>query len=202
MAAHEFDSIVQSIDGGQTWTSVPMDAGMAQGGATGFVFFIDTGTAASTRTTWLWLGQQGGTFRTLNSGTNWAKVDNNDHTPGSSQIYQPDKSGVLFMAGQFSASGDGVLRSTDFGQTFAHVGNNQPETNVIGTSKNLYAMYSFVGVGAAFEVSAVPGTGTWSSPATPSGMTGAAQFAKTNDGTHNILVGAMWTSGIWRYIEP
>jgi hypothetical protein len=202
MAAHEFDSIVQSIDGGQTWTSVPMDAGMAQGGGTGFVFFIDTGTATSTRTTWLWLGQQGGTFRTTNNGTTWAKVDNNNHTPGSSQIYQPDKSGVMFMAGQFSASGDGVLRSTDFGQTWAHVGNPEAETNVIGTSKNLYAMYSFVGLPAAFEVGAVPGTGTWASPATPTGMTGAAQFAKTNDGTHNILVGAMWTSGIWRYIEP
>jgi hypothetical protein len=31
---------------------------------------------------------------------------------------------------------------------------------------------------------------------------GPAQVAVLNDGTHNILVGAMWNSGVWRYVEP
>jgi hypothetical protein len=49
---------------------------------------------------------------------------------------------------------------------------------------------------------AQPGTGTWVAPGTPIGLTGAAQVSLVNDGAHNILVGAKWTSGVWRYVEP
>ena len=28
------------------------------------------------------------------------------------------------------------------------------------------------------------------------------QHLMVNDGTHNILLGAMWNAGLWRYIEP
>jgi hypothetical protein len=31
---------------------------------------------------------------------------------------------------------------------------------------------------------------------------GTGQIALVNDGTHNILVGAMYNSGVWRYVEP
>jgi len=58
MAGHEHDSIVESVDGGQKWTAVPLNIGMLTIGRTGFVFFINTGNAATTRGTWLWIGDK------------------------------------------------------------------------------------------------------------------------------------------------
>jgi fibronectin type 3 domain-containing protein len=212
MGGHEFDSVVESTDGGQTWTSVSIASGMLQNGGTGFIFFINTGVASTTRGTWLWIAQQSGgnfgTWRTANAGTAWVEVDRNEHPLGAAQIYQPDKNGVVYMAGLYSALGTGVLRSADYGQTWAHVGLNNSETVVVATSKDVYSMYGIpVGPGGTtnpvFEVGAQPGNGTWVAPGTPSTlMQGAAQMSIVNDGTHNILLGAMWNSGVWQYIEP
>jgi len=205
MAAHEFDSTVESIDGGQTWTSVHLENGMIQNGRTAFVFFVNTGTASTTRGTWLWIGDIDGggmgTWRTVNNGANWVQVDRNEHPGGTAQIYQPDDNGVVYMAGTDSSLGGGVLRSTDYGQTWSHVGLTNDETIVFGTPKNIYAMY-----GAApnphFEGGTQPGTGTWVAPGTPAALLSAGQVAVVNNGTHNILVGGMWQSGVWRYVEP
>jgi hypothetical protein len=213
MTGHEQNSVVQSTDGGQTWAAVSIAPGMVQGAfLTGYISFIDTGNSSTTRGTWLWLAQQSGgiygTWRTTDSGGTWVQVDTNEHPGGSFQIYQPDTSGVLFMAGTGSALGQGVLRSTDFGQTWSHVGLNEIEDVVYGTSKYVYSGYGApVGptgtTDPSFEVAAQPGTGTWTAPGTPTGLfQGPAQFAVVNDGTHNILLGAMWNAGLWRYIEP
>ncbi len=212
MAGHEHDSIVESVNGGKKWTAVPLDSGMLTMGRTGFVFFINTGDAATTRGTWLWIGEQSGgingTWRTANSGANWVQVDKNEHPPGAAQIYQPDSNGVVFMAGSNSIHGQGVLRSADYGQTWTHVGLTNDESVVVGTAKNVYSMFGFpAGPGAtfdsSFEVAAEPGNGTWVAPGTPAGLTqGAAQISAVNDGSNNVLVGAMWNSGLWRYIEP
>jgi hypothetical protein len=100
------------------------------------------------------------------------------------------------------------LRSSDYGQTWIHVGLGANEAVVFGTSQHVYAMYGYpVGPGgttdAAFEVAFQPGTGTWVQPGTPAGLTqGSAQVVVVNDGTHNVAVGAMYNSGVWRYVEP
>jgi fibronectin type 3 domain-containing protein len=213
MSGHEFDSLVQSTDGGQTWTAVNLDNGMLTGGKSGFIAFINTGNATTTRNTWLWIGQESGgvqgTRRTTNGGTTWVKVDKNEQPIGLSQVYQPGTNGVLFMAGQFSDLGRGILRSMDYGQTWSHVGLDRVQAVVIGTAKNTYGMYSFP-FGAAtnydplFQVASQPGTGTWVSPASATATLtqGAAQLATVNDGTHNVLIGAMWNRGVWRYVEP
>ena len=212
MVGHEMDFLVESIDGGQNWTNVSIDNGMLETGGTGAIFFINTGDASSTRGTWLWMGQQSGgvygTWRTSSSGANWIKVDKNEHPHGASQIYQPDNNGVVYMAGAYSSLGWGVLRSGDYGQTWTHIGMSSNETVVVGTSKNVYSMFGYpIGPGGstnpAFEISAQPGTGSWVTPNTPDSLTqGSAQIAVLNDGSHNILVSAMWNSGVWRYIEP
>lgn len=212
MAGHEHDSIVESHDGGRKWTAVPLDAGMLTNGRTGFVFFINTGNATTTRGTWLWIGEQSGglngTWRTANSGATWVQVDQNEHPPGAAQIYQPGNNGVVFMAGSNSILGQGVLRSADYGQTWTRVGLTNIESVVIGTSKNVYSMFGFpAGPGAtfdpSFELAADPGNGTWVAPGTPAGLTqGAAQISTVNNGSSNVLIGAMWNSGLWRYIEP
>jgi hypothetical protein len=212
MAGHEHDSIVESHDGGRKWSAVPLDIGMLTNGRTGFVFFINTGNAATTRGTWLWIGEQSGglngTWRTADSGATWVHVDTNEHPLGAAQIFQPDSNGVVYMAGSSSILGQGVLRSADYGQTWTHVGLTNNESVVFGTSKNVYAMFGFpAGPGGtfdpSFELAAQPGDGTWVAPGTPAGLTqGAAQISAVNDGSNNILVGAMWNSGLWRYVEP
>jgi hypothetical protein len=135
-------------------------------------------------------------------------VDLNEHSLGAAQIYQPDTSGVIYMAGEYSALGQGVLRSTDYGKTWIHVGLNNPEIVVVGTAKNVYGMVGGPGGPGSvtdphFEVGSQPGTGTWVEPGTPADLIdGAAQIGVVNDGTHSILVGAMWNVGVWRYVEP
>ena len=167
----------------------------------------------TTRGTWLYSGDFGGgkgTWRTVNSGAQWEKVDSNEYI-GNFQTYQPDTNGVIYMAGINSALGNGVLRSRDYGQTWSHVGINVIESVVIGTSKNTYAMYGYpVGpTGTAdpsFQVAAQPGTGTWVAPGAPTTPAtlrqGSALLITVNDGTHNILLSAQWNAGVWRYVEP
>ena len=212
MAGHEMDYLVESVDGGQTWTNLPLASGMLENGGTGAIFFINTGNAASTRTTWMWMAQQSGgiygTWRTANSGAHWSQVDKNEHPHGASQIYQPDNNGVVYMTGAYSSLGWGVLKSGDYGQTWSHVGMSNNENAVFGTPKNVYAMFGYpIGAGGvnnpAFEIASQPGTGTWAAPGTPAALTqGSAQIAVVNDGTHNVFIGAMWNSGVWRYVEP
>jgi photosystem II stability/assembly factor-like uncharacterized protein len=211
MAGHEMNLLVESFDAGHTWQSVMLDAGMNENGGTAGIFFIDTGNAATTRKTFLWIAQQSdqyGTWRTADAGMTWTRVDKNEHPHGLSQIYQPDTGGVVYMAGAYSMFGWGVLRSADYGETWQHVGNMGGQAVVFGTAKNVYAMSSgAVGLGGmldpTLELAPQPGTGMWTSPGTPAAMTiGAAQAAVVHDGTHAIVVTANWGAGLWRYVEP
>jgi hypothetical protein len=208
MTGHAVDLLVESIDGGTTWRTITTAAGMAGNGGTGEIIFIDNGTAAQTRVTWLWMGAPSGgmvgTWRTTNSGGTWTRVDSNEHTTGVTQTFQPDTGGVMYMAGVYSALGWGVLRSTDYGVTWAHVGEATQEAIVFGTSKNVYAMYGWGNpADPVFEMTAEPGTGTWTAPGTPAAMTlGPSQAAIMNDGKNNVFLTANFNGGVWRYIEP
>jgi hypothetical protein len=209
MAGHENPILVESIDGGATWTNVAMAPGMIENGGTGGIRFIDTGAPATTRTTWLWIGAvSAGTWRTEVGATGWSLVDANLHPHAYTQIYQPNTGGVLYMAGEYSKLGDGVLRSTDYGKTWTHVGTAGPRTIVFGTSKSVYSMFGWaIGAGQTvdpdLEIAAQPGLGTWTKPGTPPAMTqGPTQAAVTSDGTYNIVVTANFNAGLWRYVEP
>jgi hypothetical protein len=212
LVGHGVDLLVESTDGGLHWNQITTDPRMAMMGGTGGPEFVNTGDPATTRTTWLFLtaqtGGKVGTWRTTDSGKTWTQVDKNEHTNGSTQTFQPDTKGTIFMAGVYSGLGWGVLRSTDYGVTWAHVGNTEQETIVFGTSKHVYALFGWgIGPGGTFdpnfEMADEPGTGTWSKPGVPAGMTqGPAEAAVTNDGKNNILLIAGYNAGLWRYIEP
>jgi hypothetical protein len=211
MTGHEQNYVVESHDGGHTWTNVPMNAGMMEDGGTGFAFFVNTGDATTTAGTWLWTAQASGgmygTWRTDNHGATWTRVDANEHPHGASQVYNAGQ-GVVYMAGMYSALGWGVLRSQDYGKTWAHVGSTAPQACVWGTAKNVYAGYGWAdGLTASdptnFELAPEPAATGWASQSTPTQMVeGPAQVATTSDGSHSILVGAMWQAGIWTYLEP
>lgn len=212
MAGHASSTIHESLDAGLTWTNLSLDPGMNNGG-TWAVSFIDMGNAAGTRKTMLALAQHtgglAGTWRTEDGGAHWTRVDSNEHAPGRTQTFQPDTSGVLYMGGAYSGLGWGVLRSTDFGKHWAHVGVMANVSTVFGTPKYVYATNGGTSVGLggtldpSLELAAQPGTGPWTQPGTPAAMKeGPGIVAVTNDGKNNILLGATGGAGLWRYIEP
>lgn len=210
MSGHEKNMIVRSVDGGRTWTEVPMAPGMNQDGGTGFTFFINTGNAETTAQTLLWSAQgtggKVGTWRTADAGATWTRVDSNEHPHGQMQIYQPDTSGVVYMAGFYSGFGWGVLRSADYGQTWRHVGNTFEQAIVFGTPKKVYAMYAWACGGCTLDprlqAAPVPGISGWQRVPTPPEMAiGAARAITVFDGTNHIIVTANWKAGLWRFIE-
>lgn len=219
MSGHEQDAMYQSIDGGQNWTNIPRESGMICGcGGTAWLSFVNTGNATTTRNTWLWM-EQGtgggfGTWRTTSGGVGspgWIQVDSAEHSHGNFQLYQPDNNGVIFIPNIYSGLGWGVLRSTDYGATWAHVSNgNSGEAVVFGTPNNVYASYSFAcgtcnTVFPNFQQAAQPAITGWSVGAQippPAGAQGAGQAAVTFDGSNYIILTANWTDGLWRYVEP
>jgi hypothetical protein len=211
MAGHEQDLLVESINGGQTWTGVAMNPGMLQGAGTAAISFINTGAPATTRGTWVWMAQASGgtygTWRTANGGVSWTKVDNQEHLHGFSEAHQ-NANGDLYIAGVYSAKGWGILRSTDLGLTWTHLGGGFGQRAVWGTAKNLYGSKGGptglnTSDGPDFQLALQPGTGAWTSPATPAAMVqGASQATVSFDGAHAILVTANYGAGLWRYVEP
>ncbi len=210
LQGHEMNLMVQSVDGGQNWTAVPIAAGMNENGGTGAFTFVNTGNPATTANTWLWLGQTSGggigSWRTTNGGASWTKVDNNEHPHGTSQFYQPNTSGVIYMAGAYSALGWGVLRSADYGQTWTHVGGTSGEAVVFGTPNRTYAMWSWACIGCTVDPAAQsapsPGTTGWAPMTMPSNMQmGPASAAVVFDGSHYVIVTSNWKAGLWRYVE-
>jgi len=180
-------------------------------GGSAFLGFIDMGDPDATRTTFLFIPQSSdgriGTWRTTTSGRDWEQVDRNEKTHGPEQLYQPDTSGVLYMAGEHSEMGRGVLRSTDYGETWQHVGNDTLAAVVFGTPERVYSMYSWAcqlcTVPPSFQHAPQPGTENWSEAPTPAPMQmGPSAVATVFDGTNHIFVSANWNYGLWRYIEP
>lgn len=211
MNGHEQNYLVESFNGGLTWSNITFNAGMLEPNGTAFTFFIDTGNATTTANTYLWEAQQSGgtygTWRTTNDGATWTMVSRNEHPHGAFQAYQPPGSSIVYIAGAYAPTW-GVQRSADYGQTWTSVGAGSNETVVFGDSNTVYAGYGWAealvaNVPPTFELAVQPGTGSWSQPGTPAGMSdgGFAQVAVVNNGTNNILVGAMWGGGIWRYVE-
>lgn len=210
MAGHHMSMIVESLDGGQNWSSIAMADGMKKDGGTGSIFFLDTGRAETTRETWLWTaegtGGKVGTWRTSDQGRSWTQVDSNEHAHGQMQIYQPDHSGVVFMPALYSNLGAGVLRSTDFGKTWSRVGVEMNQAAVFGTPNRVYAMYAWAcgdcKLDPALQSAPQPGISGWNRMTTPPGMTiGAAQAAIVFDGANYVILTANWRGGIWRFVE-
>jgi photosystem II stability/assembly factor-like uncharacterized protein len=205
---HEADGVYESIDGGATWQVVD-GAGFPTGGISWYPFFVDTGSAGTTRGNWLAIAQDGGSVTmTGDAGTTWtvpAGVSGLQHPHGNAQIYQ--NGATLYVAGIYGPDGQGVYRSPDFGKTWSLADSGQtPEAIVWGTSKNVYAMYAWAcsscDLGTDFEVAPQPGT-TWAPATVPDALTiGPNSVVVTSDGTHNVFVALMWDLGLWRYVEP
>ncbi len=83
------------------------------------------------------------------------------------------------------------------------------EAVVWGSEKNVYTMYgwacaSCTNKGANYQVAPAPGdVGTWAKVEIPDALNwGPNSVATTTDGTHTIFIGSMWSTGLWRFVEP
>ena len=204
---HEADGIVESIDGGATWNMLA-SASFPTGGISWYPFFLDTGSAATTRTSWIAIAQDGGSVATTaDGGGSWtipSGVSGLQHAHGNAQIFQSGQ--MLLVPGISGSAGQGVFRSDDLGATFQQV-QNGAYSIAWGTQTNAYAMWGWAcadcNLGASFSTAALPATATWTMPAVPDALNiGANHIAITNDPQHAIFVGTAWSTGIWKYIEP
>ena len=205
---HEADGIVESIDGGASWQTVG-GTGFPTGGISWYPYFIDTGSAATTRKTWFAIAQNGASaVITSDGGASWTipnGLSGLQHPHGNSQIYQSGS--TIFVAGLSGPDGQGVYRSSDLGASFTRVDSGQtPEAVVWGTSKNVYAMYAWAcsgcDLGTQFEIAPQPGT-DWTAASVPSELViGPNSVVVTSDGIHSVFVALMWDQGLWRYVEP
>ncbi|MES1182195.1 MAG: sialidase family protein [Myxococcales bacterium] len=205
---HEQDKVLESSDGGDTWHFVS-GAGWPAGGKSWFPYFVDAKDPAKTRKTWFAIGQDGGSaVMTTDGGATWTKptgLEGLQHPHGNAGLFQDAT--ALFVAGT-QGPGDGVYRSTDLGSSWTRV--TQGSGGVVwGTPKNLYVMWGWACAGCGideggpqFQTAPQPGT-AWTKGTVPAELDwGPNSVAVTSDGEHSIMVGSMWATGLWRYVEP
>lgn len=205
---HEQDKLLESTDGGETWRFVS-GAGWPAGGKSWFPYFVDVGDPAKTSKTWFAIGQDGGSaVMTSDGGATWKKptgLDGLQHPHGGTGFFQDAT--ALFVAG-INGPGNGVYRSTDLGGSWTQVTEGSGGV-VWGTPKNLYVMWGWACGGCGldeggpeYQTAPQPGT-TWSKGTVPAELDwGPNSVAVTSDGQHSIIVGSMWATGLWRYVEP
>lgn len=203
---HEAADVIESTNGGVTWRKV--GSGSIGGGVSVYPFFIDMGNAAATRITWFAIAQNGSSpGRTTDGGATWsmpAGLANLQHPHGNAGIFQQGSN--LWVGGAYDFRGT-IMRSTDYGVTWAKVTTNEkPEALVWGTEKKVYAMYAWAcsrcDVEPNFAHAPLPGGTVWTYEDTPNLKIGPNSMAVAHNGTHNVFVGLMWAEGLWRYVEP
>jgi hypothetical protein len=209
---HEGEGVVESTNGGVTWRLANSVNGMGRGLDPSFV---DTGSAATTRLTWVTIASvecnsgcgTDGMWQTENAGASWTQVEGLEHGHAGVQMFRAGP-GVIYATGVYGWDGWGVFRSIDSGKTWRNMlTHNSGLSGVTGTPNFLYAwaggaLQSTIDPGFT-RASRNPGT-TWTSmTATPAAMTnGPSMTAVTYDGAHYILVSGNYLAGIWRYVEP
>jgi hypothetical protein len=205
---HEQDKLLESKDGGETWQMLE-GTGWPAGGKSWFPFFVNAGEAAATSQTWLAIAQDGGSaVITRDGGATWVQpqgLEGLQHPHGGSGFFQDEA--AMFIAGT-QGPGTGVYRSTDLGMTWAQVTEGSGGV-VWGTPKNLYVMWGWACAGCGideggpqYQTAPQPGTDWVDGTVPPELDWGPNSVAVTSDGTRSIVVGSMWSTGLWRYVEP
>jgi len=199
---HGYPGISESTDGGAHWDTIAVPVGI---GASLYPFFVHTGDAETTRTTWLtqaqWDSNTAGIWRTEDAGTTWSHVAPTlEHKHGSTQFYQPGN-GVVYAP---SVNPNGVFRSLDGGQTWTQVSTVLANA-IFATSVHLYSEDSFASAGS-YDPNlyfSTPQQDTQWMPMTavPGMSNGAKRAAIAHDGTTDVIVSGNWLGGIWRYVE-
>jgi hypothetical protein len=99
--------------------------------------------------------------------------------------------------------GSGVYKSTNKGATWTQLGGTNATTTIVATATTLYTTNANNGATTAqFRHARITNDNTWVNDSSPQAMRGGFDMTVTFDGSHYILLGGMWETGIWRYVEP
>jgi chitodextrinase len=178
--------VMESMDGGNTWTLHQPVAGW---GAGEYVMFINS-------TTWL-VGTQGdGFWRTTNSGQSWTQVSSVNMQHGADQLYQTSN-GTLYV-GAVST----LLRSTTSGASWTSVGPTDADgyNAVIGDGTTLYAQTANTGTSSTgnhpYYVSPQTDGTNWTAFNSQTFADGPMSMAY--DATNHIVYSSNWDAGVWK----
>lgn len=179
--------VLESPDGGATWTARNPPAGSA-GGYGMAVFFLDYPQYGfGNAKTWLFTAQQGGFFRTTDGGATWSQVYNLQMTHGGNQIYC-SVDGVLYSGGyQYPA------RSLDGGKSWAQVKTGLDYSwyiGIIGDGKTLYTAGS--GTDRPFFSSPESDGETWTAYRGGAQTFSTQPFEMAYDSTNGIVYSSSW----------
>lgn len=180
--------VLETLDGGRTWTIHPPQPSWGTGH---YVFFLDS-------TTWLLTTQFDGFWRTEDGGANWQQVTKVNMVHGGNQLYRTEN-GVLY-----SGAASTMLRSDDDGRTWTEVGpaSSDGYYAVIGDGERLYAQPGYTGLNTLAEdppyyVSAEDDGHTWE-PLNPDQVFTNGPMAFAFDPQTHTLYSSNWDAGVWR----
>jgi len=178
-----------STDGGTTWSQVAPDAGMSgQGYYSEFLY--DPAHSVGTPSTWLFLTQASGMWKTTNAGASWTQVTTHNMAHEGAHV-------TYFNGYAFVGCFGFLLRSADNGSTWTTVSGLPSGSYITAIPANgkIYAQPNgFVNATPMPFYESSDGV-TWvqSGTATFSGGPFAGGYA------NNALYASMYEGGLWRY---
>jgi photosystem II stability/assembly factor-like uncharacterized protein len=131
--------ILESQDGGETWSVHNPPEGSARGYGMAVFFLYNPATKQGDKNTWLFTTQAGGFYRTTDAGATWTQAYKLQMTHGGEQLYRT-KAGVLY-AGAYQYP----VRSMDNGASWEPLKKGLVYSwymGICGDGKNLYTACS------------------------------------------------------------
>jgi len=130
------NGVIESKDAGMTWRKAKLPGAGASDG-TDVYFLYEPKLGIGNAQTWLFATQGNGHWRTTDSGETWKKVSDVSMQHGGGAKYYT-AAGVLYVS-----SAQGVLKSTNNGETFSKIGLGQAYLSVIGDGTRLFTGQHF-----------------------------------------------------------
>jgi photosystem II stability/assembly factor-like uncharacterized protein len=181
--------ILESLDGGQSWIAHNPPPTLKGGYGMAVFFLFDPLKKVGDSQTWLFTAQEGGFFKTTDSGKTWSLVYRSQMTHGGNQLYRA-RNGTLYSGGyQYPA------RSTDNGTTWEPLKNGLVYSwymGICGDGEKIYTACS--NEKQPFFVSSEQDGLTWK-PLNNQTFS-AVPFQMVLDPAHRILYSASWEEGL------
>jgi photosystem II stability/assembly factor-like uncharacterized protein len=202
--------ILESPDGGETWTIHPSVPSWP-GGTLGLAFLFDPVNKIGNNRTWLVITDGNGTWRTEDAGAHWTQVSQMSAQHGGSLLTRT-RNGTLYVGGYGYP-----FRSVDNGKTWEQIKMGLPYNGYYGVweaGKMLYTMNACPCGGGAVPTPK-PTDGTFHTSPGNDGLTwsqyqgGAQRFTNgpynmVYDDINQIMYAANWMAGFWalKVLDP
>lgn len=187
--------VLESTDGGVTWTAHPPQGTWPVGSA-GIAFLKNLSPALGNGSTWLFMTDGDGFWRSSNSGSSWTKVSTANSPHGAAKTTY-DSAGNLYSGGtpypmKSTDNGLNWVELTGAGFSYWYV--LQPYGSTIYTRVSFATQAGFGGT-SPFVVSTNAGT-TWAAqPGSQSFTNGPAGMFV--DSVNGLIYAANWNAGLW-----